>query len=270
MIPHRNAVLHRSRLTLATIGILMAAAMSVLVQVRSTPPIRSSVRPNVLVIVTDDQRARGTLRVMPKTRRLLKQGGRTFSNAFATTPMCCPSRASIFTGRYAHNHGIHVSVPKDPGFDHRSTLQHQLQRASYQTAIFGKYLNGWNLAQDPPFFDSWAIFGNTHRAGYYGGTWNVDGSKQPVDDYSTTFIQERGIEFIREHSSPNQPWALFLRPLPTHHSHPSPASRRPTCLVGDPWKASRPDAREPSRDSLQTDAAPHERPPNGVPDNFGR
>lgn len=73
------------------------------------------------------------LRVMPKTRRLLKQGGRTFSNAFATTPMCCPSRASIFTGRYAHNHGIHVSVPKNPGFDHRSTLQHQLQKSSYQT-----------------------------------------------------------------------------------------------------------------------------------------
>ena len=67
-----------------------------------------------------------------------------------------------------------------------------------------------------PFFDSWAIFGNTHRAGYYGGTWNVDGSKQPVDDYSTTFIQERGIEFIREHSSPNQPWALFLSTAAPH------------------------------------------------------
>ena len=190
--------------------------MSVFVQLRSTPSVQSSVRPNVLVILTDDQRARGTLRVMPKTRKFLKQRGQTFSNAFATTPMCCPSRASIFTGQYAHNHGIHLSVSKNPGFDQRSTLQHQLQKASYKTAIFGKYLNGWNLSQDPPFFDSWAIFGNTSKAGYYGGRWNVDGEKRKVKKYSTTFIQERGVEFIRKHSSPKEPWALFLSTAAPH------------------------------------------------------
>src|SRR5687768_17011078 len=56
-------------------------------------------RPNILVFVTDDHRADGTLDVMPQTRAWFGQGGTRFPNAFATTTLCCPGRASIFTGR---------------------------------------------------------------------------------------------------------------------------------------------------------------------------
>src|SRR5687768_1055980 len=66
-------------------------------------------KPNVIFIVTDDQRRKGTLSVMPKTVRWFVRGGTDFSNAFATTPLCCPARASIFSGRYAHNHGVQVN-----------------------------------------------------------------------------------------------------------------------------------------------------------------
>ena len=59
----------------------------------------------MLVVVTDDARAE-TLAVMPKTRRWLGDGGVTFTQGFATTPSCCPSRASILSGRYVHNHGV--------------------------------------------------------------------------------------------------------------------------------------------------------------------
>src|SRR5215212_4204698 len=62
-------------------------------------------RPNVLVIVTDDARAE-TLEAMPRTRRWIADAGVTYTNGFATTPSCCPSRASIFSGRYVHNHGV--------------------------------------------------------------------------------------------------------------------------------------------------------------------
>src|SRR5687768_14339912 len=62
--------------------------------------------PNVLVIVTDDQRADNTLGVMPAVRRWFGDKGTTFTKAFATTPLCCPSRASIMTGQYAHNHHV--------------------------------------------------------------------------------------------------------------------------------------------------------------------
>ena len=63
-------------------------------------------RPNILIIVTDDQRADDTMKVMPKTRRLFRRGGTTYSNGVVTTPTCCPSRSSIFTGQYVHNHGV--------------------------------------------------------------------------------------------------------------------------------------------------------------------
>ena len=69
-------------------------------------PAAANGRPNVLVVLTDDQRLDGTMAVMPKTLQWFEDGGTRFNNAFATTPTCCPSRASLFSGRYTHNHGV--------------------------------------------------------------------------------------------------------------------------------------------------------------------
>src|SRR5688572_23696620 len=101
-------------------------------------------RPNVLLIVTDDQRAEDTLQVMPSTRRIFGRGGTKFGNAVTTTPTCCPSRATIMSGRYAHNHGVwHNNNNQDQldQLDTDSLLAHQLSRAGYRTGIVGKYLN---------------------------------------------------------------------------------------------------------------------------------
>jgi hypothetical protein len=59
-------------------------------------------RPNVLIVVTNDQRSAGTMDVMTRTRSLFETGGTKFTNAFVTTPLCCPARASYLSGRYAH------------------------------------------------------------------------------------------------------------------------------------------------------------------------
>src|SRR5688500_18057510 len=64
-----------------------------------------SEKPNIIVIMTDDQRA-DTLSYMPIVTSRLINTGITFTNSYATTPLCCPSRASFFSGLYAHNHGI--------------------------------------------------------------------------------------------------------------------------------------------------------------------
>jgi arylsulfatase A-like enzyme len=134
-------------------------------------------RPNILVFMTDDQRA-GTEDSRPSAsdpylmqalRDRFEAEGEQYGEAFATTPQCCPSRASIFTGRYAHNHHVtENSLAENLGLTEsdaaqQTTLQSYLKtlvNPSYKTAIFGKYLNGWPLSRRPPFFDDWAIFPN--------------------------------------------------------------------------------------------------------------
>src|SRR5918997_6132814 len=142
-------------------------------------------RPNILIIITDDQR-RSTIRHMPKTRRWFARGGRHFLRAYATTPLCCPSRASIFTGRYAHNHGVENNALAQT-LDQRTTIQRYLQRAGYHTALIGRYLNRWPLEEDPPYFDEWAYFSSS-LGHYYGGRWNVNGRVGTVPGYSTDYI----------------------------------------------------------------------------------
>jgi len=176
------------------------------------------IRPNILVVMTDDQRADGTMRVMPATRALMAQGGTVFTDAFATTPFCCPSRASVFTGRYAHNHRVLVNVEGQPGLlDQRTTVQYYLHAAGYRTGIFGKYLNGWDLERPPPYFDDWAIF-DASETGYSGGLWNTAGSTRRVRAYSTTFIQKKAVDFIRS-GDDSRPWLLFVTTAAPHEPH---------------------------------------------------
>jgi arylsulfatase A-like enzyme len=173
-------------------------------------------RPNILIIVTDDQRA-DTMDVMPNTTRLFGAQGETFSHAFVTTPLCCPSRASILTGRYAHNHGIHVSVKTTPGVAlpsspfQRSTLERYLHDAGYFTGIFGKYLNGWDLADDPPYFDRWAILRETAKGSYNHFAGNVQGVQRTINEYYTTYVEEQALSALRaSERHDDQPWFMYL------------------------------------------------------------
>ena len=177
------------------------------------------VRPNVLIILTDDQRFDQTLSVMPSTRRWFARRGTTFANAFATTPLCCPSRASIFSGRYAHNHTV-VSNQRgaEEDFDQSATIQAYLDDAGYRTGFFGKYFNAWDVRSDPPSFDRWAIDAPNGATGYAGDLWNVEGRQRTVDEYSTAFIGEQGLRFLRSSEGPRDdtPWFLELSTFAPH------------------------------------------------------
>jgi arylsulfatase A-like enzyme len=177
--------------------------------------------PNILLIVTDDQRE--GLQVMPNTRRIFEAGGTRFTNGFVSDPLCCPSRASIFTGRYPHNH--HVRTQKQArNLDQSSTIQHYLQRFGYRTGIFGKYLNSWNLTRPPPYFDRWATFRLSGSA-YRDGRWNVNGKIQKVPSYSTNYISRMARSFLRESAAETaRPWFLYLAPAAPHFPY-TPARR---------------------------------------------
>jgi arylsulfatase A-like enzyme len=171
--------------------------------------------PNVLIFVTDDQRADGTLEVMPKTRALFEREGVTFSNAYATTPLCCPSRASILTGQYAHNHGVLENQAGDE-LDHRLTLEAKLHEAGYRTAIAGKFLQGRPISVDPEHFDKWALTG----WGYYGRRFNVQGRMRVVPTYTTTFIERTSIRWLRSFErKDDRPWCLYIAPTAPHRPY---------------------------------------------------
>jgi arylsulfatase A-like enzyme len=195
-------------------------------------PARSEVppqarRPNILIILTDDQRLAGTMAVLPRVRSWFGDGGRTSPWAFATTPLCCPSRVTIQTGLLAHNHGI---LNNDGTgrlvFDQEATVQRYLHEAGYRTAIFGKFFNFWRVEDDPSHFDRWAIVSPSRRSnGYRGGTWNVDGRIRVVDRYSTDYIAAQGARFIEAAEADDaQPWFLELAPYAPHlRAVPEPA-----------------------------------------------
>src|SRR5919106_2291697 len=224
---------------LATFLLVVTAGISASGASRRTAETRAE-QPNILIIVTDDQRATGTLDVMPTTLQVFQRNGTQFSNAFVSTPLCCPARASIFSGRYAHNHRV-LRTGTDPAvFDQDATMQARLQGAGYLTAITGKYLNSWDQSLDPPYFDRWAFFSKGSQPnsdGYYNHTFNVDGIQRAVEEYSTRFIRKRALRFLRWFErDDDRPWFLYIAPFAPH----APAVPEPKYVGAPlpPWQES--------------------------------
>ena len=185
--------------------------------------------PNVLIILTDDQRP-DTLDVMPATKQLFATEGTRFERAYATSPLCCPSRASIFSGRYAHNHGA-TNNGRAARFDEASGVQRYLQEQGYRTALFGKYLLGRPVSANPPYFDDWATFRNSPTS-YRNGRWNVGGTVETVPGYSTMYMGKRAVQFIAQQESLDvQPWMMILSTAAPHKPF-TPQSRYVGAPVG--------------------------------------
>jgi N-acetylglucosamine-6-sulfatase len=110
---------------------------------RATAAAAAGGRPNIILVVTDDQTlASFTPAVMPRTFRRVVKPGTTFSDAIVTTPLCCPARATMLTGQYGHNNGILANDPGWPSLAGRNnTLPTWLRRAGYRTAHVGKWLH---------------------------------------------------------------------------------------------------------------------------------
>ena len=176
----------------------------------------SAGQPNVVLIVTDDQR--NGLEVMPALKKRIRNGGTKYPNAFATTPLCCPSRSSIFTGKYSHNHEV-VDNQSAGQLDPTTTIQYFLRGAGYRTGIVGKYMNSVRR-NGPPYFKQSAVFLSKRvNKYYYGARWVIDGKKVvSPDDYSTNFIQKHGQRILKqwdEHKD-GKPWFLLVAPTAPH------------------------------------------------------
>jgi N-acetylglucosamine-6-sulfatase len=191
--------------------------------------------PNIILILTDDQPS-DTLSVMPTVQRDLVGGGIEFTNGFVTTPLCSPSRASIYSGLYAHHHGVLTNRLPDGGakvFDDSSTVATWLHDVGYRTAFIGKYINGYDeeispLGYIPPGWDDWRVFirdDQTHRF-YLGYSLNENGKivKYGTDDadYSADVMAEKAVDFIE--GSRNQAFFMVLSFFAPHQPR-TPAAR---------------------------------------------
>lgn len=172
--------------------------------------------PNILIFVTDDQRSE-SMEVMPKTSEYFVDEGVWFPNGLSTTPVCCPARASIFSGLFVHNHGVKRFTPYD--LDQDSTLQATLQANGYRTAFYGKYLNNWVLGENPPFFDDWATFSQSNATTYKGRRYNVMGDVVNGGKYSTRFLRDRAFRFLEEgvaEEGDSRPWLMYISTPAAH------------------------------------------------------
>ena len=224
-------------------------------------------RPNIVVLQTDDQQA-DSIRFMPNVQRLLAGRGLTFANSFVSYSLCCPSRATLLTGQYAHSHGVRANTLPSGGYAKlaptlSNSLPVWLQRAGYSTAHIGKFLNGYGTASPdtevPPGWTEW--YGSLDGPdGYTGGTYTMYGytlnenggivhygSTPDVVDppsYQTDVYSAKAEDFIRRRAPKRKPFYLSIAPLASHveagaacacpGNNPRAAPRDEGSLAGEP------------------------------------
>ncbi len=218
-------------------------------------------RPNVVVVVTDDQRL-DEMTYMPLTRQLIAGGGTTFTNAFATYPLCCPSRSTMLTGQYMHNHEVRHNSPPEGGFDafdYSTALPVWLQRAGYRTAHIGKPLNGYGVRYDvspgllnpvptPPGYDDWYSLIDPSTYEMYGYAIQDNGVTRPGSAtatlYQTDAIADRAVTNIRKWAPDDKPFYMEVMPSAPHSElhnadgGPTPAPRYADTFANHPFTQS--------------------------------
>ena len=183
----------------------------------------SARRPNFLFVLTDDQRwdslsATGhPFADTPNMDRLLREGAR-FTNAFVTTSLCSPSRASFLTGQYAHTHGV-----RDNFGDIRETawtFPKALQQSGYETAFVGKWHMGYDKDEPRPGFDHWVSFKG--QGPYFDPELNVNGKRERVKGYTNDILNDQAAEWIRQRGE--RPFLAYVSHKAVHNPR-TPAPR---------------------------------------------
>jgi N-acetylglucosamine-6-sulfatase len=234
---------------------LMMALSAVLAS--AAPQQTQQARPNIVVLMTDDQTVE-SMRVMSNVNTLLAARGATFTNNFASFPLCCPSRATYVTGQYGHNHTIMGNAAPAGGYDklaptHSNTLPAWLRQAGYHTVHVGKYLNGYGRARPTEVPAGWAEwYGSTDPQTYRFYNYRLNENGRLVTygagaaNYQTDVYARKAVDLVRRHAPSTQPFFLsvaFLAPHsggpretddPANQATPVPAPRHRNRFASEP------------------------------------
>lgn len=212
--------------------------------------IPKSDRPNIIFILTDDLDAElGTTSYMPFFQELLAEQGMTVENFFASTSVCCPSRATFLRGQYAHNHGVYTNNSPSGGFEkfylqeyESSTLATWLQTAGYETVFFGKYLNGYPFRENRTYVPvGWTEWYSPAKGQPYVGftyTLNENGIQIDYRDrgqeesyYLTDVLSRKAVDFIHRSAENPAPFFIYLS-MYAPHEPARPATRHAELFPG--------------------------------------
>jgi arylsulfatase A-like enzyme len=216
--------------TTVSLGVLGLFVVLGLALSAGTPPratARPSVPPNIVVIQTDDQTyAQMKRKVMPNTHELLVDKGTSFTNYIATTAQCCPSRATLITGQYAHNNGV---TSNQSGYtalvDKGDVLPVWLERAGYRTVHLGKFMNGYDRFAKPdteiaPGWDQWRTV--LSEARYYDYEYFINGRTihhgRARDDHLTAVLNHDSVRMVRRYAPKRRPFYLQIDHRAPHAS----------------------------------------------------
>lgn len=235
--------------------------------VRAPGPTRPCLtgRPNFVIVVLDDARF-DQLDAMPVFQTRIAGEGRTFDNAFTPNAVCCPSRASLLTGRYSVRHGTYQiagAIGGAPTFRlsgaDQQTIAVALRAAGYRTGLFGKYLNAYGAERGrgpngtfyvPPGWDRWWAMASEHYGGLRGadyeivhesGATTVFADHSSDAEYSTDLSAQMLRQFVGESRAAGRPFLAVWTPVAPHGELPglvpAPAERH-FGLFADlaPWR----------------------------------
>jgi N-acetylglucosamine-6-sulfatase len=236
-------------------GALLAAAL-VLGGCGASAEPRQQTKPNVLVLLTDDQTVE-SMRVMAGVRAELAAAGTTFEQSFVSNPLCCPSRATLYTGQYTHNHGVIGNRPPEGGYgrlEKSEWLPVWLQRAGYHTVHIGKFMNRYGLdsppTEVPPGWDEWYTSVDPSTYSFTEYQLNENGVVGWGPKYSTDEYSERAVDAVERLAPSTEPFFLSVAYLAPHSGRPAesddpaglatpmPAPRHRDAFAAEPLPAS--------------------------------
>jgi N-acetylglucosamine-6-sulfatase len=193
---------------------------------RTTTPLPLEDPPNILLIISDDQPFY-TDKYTPTILNEIFTKGITFSDAFLTTSLCCPSRASILTGLYAHNHGV---IDNSQFLTNTTFFQAIKDNANlddnYRTALVGKYLNSQS-GDCRKEFDYWVAFPGTEPGHPGTGPWYIGNSTNEIlnvnckwmqfnNTYSTYLLRDYALQFLNDTITEGKPFVMQFSPFNPH------------------------------------------------------
>jgi len=227
----------------------LKTAIFVVALLAAFAPVANGAQPNIVFVMTDDQTTSSV--AVQRHVKQLQSEGTSFSQALATYPLCCPSRATYLSGQYSHNHGvIHNAGPFGgyTSFDHSNALPIWLQEAGYRTMHVGRYLNGYgvqnpDMTEIPPGWSDWISGVGESVFNYHQWQTNENGALfwrpglDRPDEHQTDFYGRRAAELVAQAAPSEQPFFLSLT-FPAPHSG-GPKDDDDPSFLGTPSPASR-------------------------------